>query len=214
MTGGAFGSIFAQMFHLSSAERKTLLVAGAAEMIRSCHPAKTNSCSANEPFVWVYLLSKNRQLSTPTIATRCNNLILQPGFRAERLTYKTYVAQCAAVLQYISECLKENAMPSQSRATRENQKNLYDQRIQERRADLEKKGIAAKDFSKDPVYEHLKAKRRSIIKAIAAIDDINARNERHKEAPAEKAAPAPAVAEEKKPKKEKPKKSAPPKAGQ
>ncbi|HUI09063.1 MAG TPA: chloride channel protein [Bacteroidota bacterium] len=30
MTGGAFGSLFAQMFHLSSAERKTLLVAGAA----------------------------------------------------------------------------------------------------------------------------------------------------------------------------------------
>jgi H+/Cl- antiporter ClcA/predicted transcriptional regulator len=30
MTGGAFGSIFAQRFHLSAAERKTLLVAGAA----------------------------------------------------------------------------------------------------------------------------------------------------------------------------------------
>jgi chloride channel protein, CIC family len=30
MTGGAFGSMFAQLFHLSSAERKTLLVAGAA----------------------------------------------------------------------------------------------------------------------------------------------------------------------------------------
>ncbi len=30
MTGGAFGSLFAQSFHLSSAERKTLLVAGAA----------------------------------------------------------------------------------------------------------------------------------------------------------------------------------------
>jgi H+/Cl- antiporter ClcA/CBS domain-containing protein len=30
MTGGAFGSIFAQLFHLTSAERKTLLVAGAA----------------------------------------------------------------------------------------------------------------------------------------------------------------------------------------
>ena len=30
MTGGAFGSLFAQMFQLSSAERKTLLVAGAA----------------------------------------------------------------------------------------------------------------------------------------------------------------------------------------
>src|SRR5436190_649350 len=30
MTGGAFGSIIAQFFHLSAAERKTLLVAGAA----------------------------------------------------------------------------------------------------------------------------------------------------------------------------------------
>lgn len=30
MTGGAFGSLFAQLFHLSSAERKTLLVSGAA----------------------------------------------------------------------------------------------------------------------------------------------------------------------------------------
>ncbi len=30
MTGGAFGSIFAQFFHLTAAERKTLLVAGAA----------------------------------------------------------------------------------------------------------------------------------------------------------------------------------------
>ncbi|MBV9956873.1 MAG: CBS domain-containing protein [Acidobacteria bacterium] len=29
MTGGAVGSLFAQFFHLSSAERKTLLVAGA-----------------------------------------------------------------------------------------------------------------------------------------------------------------------------------------
>src|SRR5208283_2710577 len=30
MTGGACGSIFAQLFHLSAAERKVLLVAGAA----------------------------------------------------------------------------------------------------------------------------------------------------------------------------------------
>src|SRR5262249_56888090 len=30
MTGGAFGSMAAQFFHLTSAERKTLLVAGAA----------------------------------------------------------------------------------------------------------------------------------------------------------------------------------------
>ena len=30
MTGGAFGPMIAQLFHLTSAERKTLLVAGAA----------------------------------------------------------------------------------------------------------------------------------------------------------------------------------------
>jgi hypothetical protein len=30
MTGGAFGSLFAQLFHLSANERKTLLGAGAA----------------------------------------------------------------------------------------------------------------------------------------------------------------------------------------
>ena len=30
MTGGAIGSLFAQLFHLTAAERKTLLVAGAA----------------------------------------------------------------------------------------------------------------------------------------------------------------------------------------
>src|SRR2546429_5433781 len=30
MTGGAFGSMIAQLFHLTNAERKTLLVAGAA----------------------------------------------------------------------------------------------------------------------------------------------------------------------------------------
>src|SRR5205085_7299623 len=30
MTGGAVGSLFAQLFHLSAAERRTLLVAGAA----------------------------------------------------------------------------------------------------------------------------------------------------------------------------------------
>ena len=107
-------------------------------------------------------------------------------------------------------------MPSQSRETRENQKKLYDQSIQERRADLEKKGIAPKEFNKDRVYEHLSAKRRAIMKAIAAIDDSNARNEHRKEAAAEQAAPAPAAPKEKKSKKEKPEKAekaAPAKAG-
>jgi hypothetical protein len=107
-------------------------------------------------------------------------------------------------------------MGSESRDTRENQKKLYDQRIQERRADLEKKGITSKEISKDKVYEHLKAKQRAIVRAIAAIDDGNARNERRKEAAAEQAAPAPAAPKEKKPKKEKPEKAekaAPAKAG-
>jgi hypothetical protein len=72
-------------------------------------------------------------------------------------------------------------MPSKSSDTRENQKKLYDQRIQERRADLEKKGITPKEINKDKVYEHLKAKRRAILKAIAAIDVSNARNEHPKE---------------------------------
>jgi len=98
-------------------------------------------------------------------------------------------------------------MPSKSSNTRENQKKLYDQRIQERRADLEKKGITPKEISKDKVYEHLMAKRRAIMKAIIAIDVSNARNEHPKEAPVEQAAPAPAAPKEKKPKKEKPEKT-------
>jgi hypothetical protein len=105
-------------------------------------------------------------------------------------------------------------MPSKSSDTRENQKKLYDQRIQERRADLEKKGITP--INKDKVYEHLRAKRRAIMKAIVAIDASNARNEHRKEAAAEQAAPAPAAPKEKKPKKEKPEKAekaAPAKAG-
>jgi hypothetical protein len=107
-------------------------------------------------------------------------------------------------------------MPSKSSDTRESQKKLYDQRIQERRADLEKKGITPKEINRDKVHEHLKAKRRAIMKAIAAIDDSNARNEHRKEAAAEQAAPAPAPPKEKKPKKEKPEKAekaAPVKAG-
>ncbi len=96
-------------------------------------------------------------------------------------------------------------MPSKSRDTRENQKKYYDQRIQERRADLEKKGI--KEFDKDKVYEHLKAKQRAIINAIVAIDAIKKRNEQRKEAAVEPAAPVPAAPKEKKPKKEKPEKA-------
>jgi len=90
---------------------------------------------------------------------------------------------------------------------------LYDQRIRERRADLEKKGVTPKEIEKDRVYEHLRAKRRAIMKAMVAIKVSKARNEPRKEAAAEEVAPAPAAAKEKKPKKEKAEKAAPAKAG-
>ena len=100
-------------------------------------------------------------------------------------------------------------MRSNSKDTRENQKNSYDQRILERQEELKKKGIDPKDFIKDNVYEHLKAKRRAIVKALAAIDAVKARNVSAKEAKeakkvvVEEVAPAPAAPKEKKPKKEK-----------
>jgi H+/Cl- antiporter ClcA/CBS domain-containing protein len=43
MTGGAFGSIIAQLFHLTSAERKTLLVAGAAAGMSATFAAPVSS---------------------------------------------------------------------------------------------------------------------------------------------------------------------------
>jgi len=43
MTGGAVGSLIAQFFHLTSAERKTLLVAGAAEV---CHVVRGEAVAA------------------------------------------------------------------------------------------------------------------------------------------------------------------------
>ncbi len=43
MTGGAFGSMVAQMFHLTSAERKTLLVAGAASGMSATFAAPISS---------------------------------------------------------------------------------------------------------------------------------------------------------------------------
>ena len=98
-------------------------------------------------------------------------------------------------------------MSSQSRATRENQKKQYDERLQARQANLEKRGLAPTEFRKDKVYEHLKAKHRAIVKAIAAIDASLARKEQPETKDAKKAAPAPAPTE-KKQKKEKPEKAA------
>lgn len=96
-------------------------------------------------------------------------------------------------------------MSSQSRTTRENQKKLYDERLQARQNVLEKRGMAPTEFKKDKVYQHLKAKHQTIVKAIAAIDAGLARKEQAKDA--NKAAPAPAPTE-KKQKKEKPEKAA------
>lgn len=98
-------------------------------------------------------------------------------------------------------------MSSQSRATRENQKKLYDERLQARQTVLEKRGAAPSEFKKDKVYEHLKAKHQAIIKAIAAIDTSLKRKEHPEAKGAKEAAPAP-VPTEKKQKKEKPEKVA------
>jgi hypothetical protein len=98
-------------------------------------------------------------------------------------------------------------MSSQSRATRENQKKLYDERLQARQNVLEKRGMGPTEFKKDKVYEHLKAKHHAIVKAIAAIDASLARKEHPEAKDANKAAAAPAPTE-KKQKKDKLKKTA------
>jgi hypothetical protein len=109
-------------------------------------------------------------------------------------------------------------MSSKSRETRENQKKMYEQQIQERKSILEKKGITPKDFKKDNVYAHLQADLKSVMKAIAAINDSDMRNANRGKAGAETAAAE--ASKEKKPKKEaskeasakpeKPAKAAPP----
>ena len=98
-------------------------------------------------------------------------------------------------------------MSSQSRATRENQKQLYDERLQARQTLLEKRGISPKEFKKDKVYQHLKAKQQAIINAIAAIDASFTRKAHPESKDAKRTAPAPAPTE-KKQKKEKPEKAA------
>lgn len=100
-------------------------------------------------------------------------------------------------------------MSSQSRATRENQKKLYEERLQARQNVLEKRGMAPTEFRKDKIYEHLKAKQQSIVSAIAAIDAGLKRKEQAaiKDVNKETAAAAP---QEKKQKKEKSEKAANP----
>ena len=98
-------------------------------------------------------------------------------------------------------------MSSQSRATRENQKKLYDERLQARQNLLEKRGMAATEFKKDKVYEHLKARHQAIVNAVAIIDARLTRKEHPEAKDAKKQAPAPAPTE-KKQKKEKPEKAA------
>ena len=100
-------------------------------------------------------------------------------------------------------------MSSQSRATRENQKKLYDERLQARQNVLEKRGMAPTELKKDKVFEHLKAKHQAIVKAIAAIDVSLARKEHPEAKDANKAAPAPAPTKQKKEKPGKAPKTAP-----
>lgn len=97
-------------------------------------------------------------------------------------------------------------MSSQSRATRESQKKLYEGRLQARQGVLEKRGMAPSDFKRDTVYRHLKARHEAIVGTIAVIESLARRAQPEAKA-ASKAEPAPA-ASEKKQKKEKPEKPA------
>ena len=94
-------------------------------------------------------------------------------------------------------------MSSQSRATRDSQKKLYEERLQERQSLLEKRGMAPTEFKKDKVYQHLKAKHQAIVQAIAAIDASLTRKELPETKNADKSAPTAPPAEKKR-KKEKP----------
>jgi hypothetical protein len=65
MTAGAVGSLIAQLFHLTSAERKTLLVAGAAAGMSACR----------QPFPrqsprWRLQLSSSSSSSNPEVSSR------------------------------------------------------------------------------------------------------------------------------------------------
>jgi hypothetical protein len=93
-------------------------------------------------------------------------------------------------------------MSSQSRATRESQKKLLEGRLHVRQGILEKRGMAAAEFKKDKVYQHLHAKHQAIVRAMTAIDEIAARKERAAAKEVSKVEPPPA-AEGTKQKKEK-----------
>ena len=97
-------------------------------------------------------------------------------------------------------------MSSQSRATRESQKKLYEGRLQARQGVLEKRGMAPSDFKKDKVYQHLKARHEAIVGAITVIES-RARRPQPEAKAARKAEPE-AAPSEKKQKKEKPAKAA------
>lgn len=53
MTGGAIGSIIAQGFHLTAAERKTLLVAGAAAVCQLLLPLRLQPCCSRLSFCFL-----------------------------------------------------------------------------------------------------------------------------------------------------------------
>ena len=86
MTGGAFGSLFAQLFHLSSAERKTLLVAGAAAGMsadlrrrRSPRLCSRSSFSSSNGSPAASSRSRSPRRSPRSRASRCSGRPRLPG---------------------------------------------------------------------------------------------------------------------------------------
>jgi H+/Cl- antiporter ClcA len=81
MTGAAFGSVFAQAFHLSDSERKTLLVAGAAAGMAAIFAAPMAAVLLS---VEVLLFEWKPRSFVPVAACRCSARARSSPFRRTR----------------------------------------------------------------------------------------------------------------------------------
>ena len=95
MTGGAFGSIFAQFFHLTSMERRTLLVAGAAAGMSATFAAP---------------------LSAVLIACRAFIVRMEASQRHSRSLGKRYSLRRKAILTWVGAAISGSRSPGLHRS--------------------------------------------------------------------------------------------------
>lgn len=76
MIGGAFGSLIAQFFHLTSADRKTLLVAGATASLASVVRGKPVVAGPDEPLrVIVHRMAETGITRFPVVERQSQKLV-------------------------------------------------------------------------------------------------------------------------------------------